>query len=84
MADDRLDEALRLHRAGDLAAAEPIYRGMLAAGVETPPAELRSQGIDLGGAGATGKDGGAEDRDAYLDRPGASLRSDDDPEEPQA
>lgn len=36
MGGDRLAEAVRLHQAGDLAAAEPIYRELLAAGGETP------------------------------------------------
>jgi hypothetical protein len=56
----------------------------LESGVETPPAELRSGGIEIdAAAGITGPNAEADERDAYLEQPGASLRSDD-PEEDKA
>jgi molecular chaperone DnaK len=56
----------------------------LESGVETPPAELRSTGIEIDGAeAAPGADADADDRDAYLDEPGGDLQPDD-PEDRQA
>jgi molecular chaperone DnaK len=52
----------------------------LVSGVETPPAQIRSQGIDVGEAGPAAGD---DDRDVYLGDPGGSLRPDD-TEEPKS